>query len=54
MNGPEPAGRLWSRWFGANTLGETIGLGFTALVAAAIVPTVGDGDRGPSSWARWP
>jgi hypothetical protein len=43
MNGPERARQLWSRWVGANTLGETIGLGFTALVAVAIVPAIGDG-----------
>jgi hypothetical protein len=45
MAGRRRVSRLWSRWVGANTLGETIGLGFTALVAVAIVPTVGAGDR---------
>jgi hypothetical protein len=41
MQGPEWA--LWVRWVGANTLGETIGLGFTALVAVAVA---GAGDTG--------
>jgi hypothetical protein len=41
MQGPERA--LWVRWVGANTLGETIGLGFTALVAVAVA---GAGDTG--------
>jgi hypothetical protein len=41
MQGPERP--LWVRWVGANTLGETIGLGFTALVAVAVA---GAGDTG--------
>jgi hypothetical protein len=45
MVGRRRVNGLWSRWVGANTLGETIGLGFTALVAVAIAPTVGAGDR---------
>ena len=35
---------LWVRWVGANTLGETIGLGFTAIVAVAVA-SAGDTGR---------
>jgi hypothetical protein len=31
-----PARRMWARWVGANTIGEAVGLGVTAGVAAAL------------------
>ncbi|MFN8511156.1 MAG: hypothetical protein U0841_00875 [Chloroflexia bacterium] len=37
------SGPLWSRWVAANAVGETLGLGGTALVAAALFPALGEG-----------
>jgi hypothetical protein len=39
----DASGALWSRWVGANALGEALGLGGTALVGAALFPALGDG-----------
>lgn len=38
------AGALWSRWVAANALGEVLGLGGTALIAATLFPLLGDGN----------
>jgi hypothetical protein len=42
--GQGSAAAHWSRWVAANAGGEALGLGATALVAAALFPAPGDGN----------